>query len=310
MTGNRALTVLGTASQAPTRKRAAGGYALRWDDQLILFDPAEGFQRQCLLAGVPIGRATAVCITHFHGDHCLGLPGIIQRRALSQCEAPLPVFFPAAGSDYVEHLVRSSIYDGSFLEPRPVTAPGFVADLGGSSLLCEPLAHEVPTIGYRVQEPSVRGLSEERLHQRGLSGPIVGELIERGFLDIDGERVTVAELTEERPGQAMAFVMDTGWCNGALALAHGVDLLVCEATYLERDRSLAGEHHLTAKQAATLAADAGARRLVLSHFSSRYEEWAAYEQEASAVFDDVIIAEDLIVVPVPPRERCQDPLDG
>ncbi|MGI9612086.1 MAG: MBL fold metallo-hydrolase, partial [Acidimicrobiales bacterium] len=99
---NRELIVLGTASQAPTRHRHHNSYALRWDEQLLLFDPGEGTQRQCIFAGVAIARATAVCVTHFHGDHCLGLPGVIQRRALDNRAAspalgPLPVVFPADG---------------------------------------------------------------------------------------------------------------------------------------------------------------------------------------------------------------------
>ena len=80
--------MLGTASQTPTRSRAHNAMALRWDDQLLLFDPGEGTQRQCIMAGLAIARATAICVTHFHGDHCLGLPGVLQRRALDARSTP------------------------------------------------------------------------------------------------------------------------------------------------------------------------------------------------------------------------------
>ncbi len=254
---SRFLTVLGTASHISTRKRAVGGYALHWDDQVILFDPGEGFQRQCLLAGVPVGRATAVCITHFHGDHCLGLPGIVHRRALSGSRERLPVYFPAAGRNHFDHLLNASAYDGEFVEPRPVHETGVVGALGASTLSSQALEHGVPTIGYRVES-----------------------------------------------NQVMAFVMDTVPCDGAAKLAADADLLVCEATFLNRDERLATEGmHLTARQAAELAADSRARRLVLSHFSSRYRTTAGHAEEAGRVHGDVVVPDDLSVVEVPARRR-------
>lgn len=305
----RHLTVLGTASQAPTRSRAGGGSALQWDDQLILFDPAEGYQRQCLLAGVAIGRATALCITHFHGDHCLGLPGVIQRRALSQCDEPLPVYFPAEGLGYYHHLVQASIYDNEYVEPIPVSGPGEIGRIGRSVLLSQPLQHRVPTIGYRVQEPDRTGLAVERLERMQVTGRQAQELSEVGRTRIGGRSVTVEEVAELRPGQSMAFVMDTTICDGAVALADHADLLVCEATYLERDGALARQgSHLTARQAAWLARESGARRLVLTHFSGRYDEVDEFEAEASEIHDDVVVARDLDVIAVPARHRA--PVSG
>jgi len=102
---SRQLIALGTSSQAPTRLRAHNSYALRWDNQLVLFDPGESAQRQCTFGGVAVSKLTAVCVTHFHGDHCLGFPGIIQRRALDNRNTDagppvdLPVFYPVEGQD-------------------------------------------------------------------------------------------------------------------------------------------------------------------------------------------------------------------
>jgi ribonuclease Z len=114
--------------------------------------------------------------------------------------------------------------------------------------------------------------------------------------------VTVEQMSEPRPGQVFAFVMDTRLCDGARALAAGADLLVCESTFLERDADLAAAYgHLTAAQAARVAKAAGARRLVLSHFSQRYPDAADYAAEAAEIFPDVVVARDLDRVPVPPR---------
>ncbi|MGI9595316.1 MAG: ribonuclease Z [Acidimicrobiales bacterium] len=304
----RELIVLGTASQAPTRYRAHNSYVLRWDDQLILFDPGEGTQRQCIMAGVAIARLSAVCITHFHGDHCLGLPGVIQRRALDARSTPdglppLPVFYPADGQEYLDRMRQVSIYhDTSNLDPRPITGDGELGPLGRSQLLTAALDHRVTSFGFRIQEPDGISLDPALLAEAGISGPDVGRLVEKGHLDTAAGTVAVEDVSRPKRGQSMAFVMDTAPCDGAAELAAGVDLLVCESTYLEQHRELAVAYrHMTAVQAAELASRAGARRLVLSHFSARYTDNRLFEQEASQLHDDVVAASDLAVIDVPPR---------
>src|SRR3982750_4590233 len=98
----RELTLLGTASQAPTRYRNHNGYLLRWDAEGILFDPGEGTQRQLLLAGVASSAITRICLTHFHGDHCLGLPGVLQRLSLDRVTHPVDVWYPAGGQEFYD----------------------------------------------------------------------------------------------------------------------------------------------------------------------------------------------------------------
>ncbi|MEM7326129.1 MAG: ribonuclease Z [Actinomycetota bacterium] len=304
----RQLVVLGTASQAPTRYRAHNSYALRWDDQLILFDPGEGTQRQCILGGIAIAKATAVCITHFHGDHCLGLPGVIQRRAMDARAMvdglpPLPVFHPADGGEYLDRMRRISIYhDTSRLDPRPIEGPGVIGQLGGFELRAAALDHRVTTYGYRLTEPDGISLDGDRLRAAGVVGPDVGRLLEVGWFDGPSGRITVEQVSRPRQGQSMAFIMDTAPCAAAEELADGVDLLVCESTYLAEHAELAARYrHMTAGQAGRLAASAGARRLVLTHFSARYPDNDGFRQEAAAHHPDVVAAEDLLVVDVPPR---------
>ena len=305
----RELIVLGTASQAPTRHRHHNSYALRWDDQLLLFDPGEGTQRQCILAGVVIARATAVCVTHFHGDHCLGLPGVIQRRALdnratSVSLGPLPILYPGEGEAYFDRLRTASVFhDTSDVLPHPLDEDGPALELGPTARLsARRLDHRIPTFGYRVDEPDGIQLDRAALEERGITGPDVGRLIADGRLLTERGMVELEEVSGPRPGQSMAFVMDTGLCRGAEELADGVDLLVCESTFLDHEAELAARYrHLTARQAATLARDAGARRLVLTHFSARHRDASVFGEEARAIHDDVVVADDLLTVPVPTR---------
>jgi ribonuclease Z len=310
---SRQFIVLGTASQAPTRHRHHNSYALRWDELLVLFDPGEGTQRQCILAGVAIARADAVCITHFHGDHCLGLPGVIQRRALDNRSSaadpamtlgPLPVVFPAEGASYFERLRSASVFhDTSEAYPVAVDGDGSVLELGPTATLsARRLDHRVPTFGYRIDEPDGVRIDAEALAGFDVSGPDVGRLVRDGTIETDRGTIGLEQVSKPKPGQSMAFIMDTRLCRGAEELADGVDLLVCESTFLESEAALAARfRHLTARQAATLARDAGARRLLLTHFSARYADGEVFGDEARAVHDDVVVASDLATVPVPAR---------
>jgi ribonuclease Z len=301
----RELVVLGTASQAPTRYRNHNGYLLRWDAEGLLFDPGEGTQRQLLLAGVASSTITRICVTHFHGDHCLGLPGVLQRLSLDQVAHPVDVWYPASGQEFYDRLRRCALYNDTVdVRPHPVHESGAV-DPGPEpfALIAARLDHRADTFGWRVVEPDGRRMLPDRLAEAGISGPDVGRLQREGsLLTPDGREVTLEEMSEHRRGQVFAFVMDTRPCDGALALADGADLLVCESTFLEADAGLAAAYgHLTAGQAARLALEAGARRLVLTHFSQRYPDDAAFAAEAGEIFPDVVVVRDLDRVPVPPR---------
>ena len=301
----RELVVLGTASQAPTRHRNHNGYLLRWDAEGLLFDPGEGTQRQLLLAGVASSAINRICITHFHGDHCLGLPGVLQRLSLDHVSQPVDVWYPAAGQEFYDRLRRCALYNDTIdVRPHPVHEDG-VVDPGPEpfTLAAVRLDHRAETFGWRVVEPDGRRMLPDRLEEAGIAGPDVGRLQREGYLaTADGPVVTLEAMSEPRQGQVFAFVMDTRLCDGAVALAEGADLLVCESTFLECDADLAAAYgHLTAAQAARLAADAGARLLVLTHFSQRYPDDAAFAAEAGEIFPDVVVVRDLDRVPVPPR---------
>ncbi|WP_067496241.1 ribonuclease Z [Actinoplanes sp. TFC3] len=295
----RELTILGTASQVPTRHRNHNGYQLRWDDEVILFDPGEGTQRQMLLAGLAVSPLTRICITHFHGDHSLGLPGIIQRISLDKVPHPVRVHFPAGGHEYFGRLRHAtSFYDVADLAPEPV-GPDFCVQTPAGLLTALPLHHSIETYGYRLVEPDGRRMVPALLAAYGISGPVVGRLQRTG----KAGRVTLDDVSVVRPGQRFAFIMDTGLCDNVFALAEGADLLVIESTFLAEDAEMAAQvGHLTAGQAASVARQAGVRTLVLTHFSQRYADSERFLDEARTEFDgDIVLAEDLMRVPVPPR---------
>lgn len=294
----RELVVLGTASQAPTRHRNHNGYALRWDGQMIFFDPGEGFQRQCTIGNVAIARGDAVCLTHFHGDHCLGLPGLIARRGMDRCPDSLQIFYPADGEEYYEKLRTCTAGTMQpLLTPRPVEAtPDRLAVAGTVGYLTVEVAaldHRITAQGYRITEPPGRKFVGERLNAAGISGPIVGELFAKGSVVGPRGEVRLEDVSEEVPGQSFAFVMDTRSCNGAELLAAGVDMLVCESTFLESERQLADDYaHMTAADAGRLASKVGVKKLVLTHFSARYNDMSLFAAEAGRFHPDVHVAKD------------------
>jgi ribonuclease Z len=300
----RELVVLGTASQAPTRTRNHNGYLLRWDGEGLLFDPGEGTQRQLLLAGVASSAVTRVLLSHFHGDHCLGLPGVLQRMALDRVAHPVTAHYPASGQVWFDRLrSASAFHDTVDLRPEPVHDDGVVATGRFGVLEARRLAHPVESFGYRLVEPDGRRMLPDRLAAAGVSGPDVRRLQQDGVLRVGGRTVELAEVSVPRRGQRFAFVMDTRLCDAVPELADGVDLLVVESTFLAEDAALAERYgHLTARQAGQVAARCGVRRLVLTHFSQRYPDPRRYAEEAAAVYDgDLVVAADLDRVPVPPR---------
>jgi ribonuclease Z len=300
--GQRELIILGTSAMTPTRERNHNGYLLRWDNEQILFDPGEGTQRQLLLAHRSANKITRICITHFHGDHCLGLPGVFQRLGLDQAPGPVSVYFPVEGQRFFDNLRGAAdFYETTPLEPVPCR-PGVVASTEQLVLSAEALDHRIPTLGWRLEERRRRHLIAERLAATGLQGPAIGALQRDGVVEVDGRRIAIEDVSEERDGQRFAFIMDTALCDAAFTLAADADLVVCEATYLDADEDLARRYkHLTASQAGRIAAEAGARRLVLTHFSQRYGDPAEFAQQARRYFDDVVVAQDLATVAVPDR---------
>jgi ribonuclease Z len=248
---DRELVVLGTASQAPTRSRNHNGYLLLWDDEGLLFDPGEGTQRQMLFAGVPASRITRICITHFHGDHCLGLPGVLARMSLDRVPRPVDACYPAQNQEVFTRLRHAALFrDVVDLREWPARACGTALQAAGFHVEARPLSHTIAALGYRLVEAGGRRMLPDKLAAAGITGPDIGRLRREGRLVTGDRLVTVEQVSEPRRGQRFAFIMDTRLCDAAFALADGADMVVCESTFADTEATLAREYgHLTAGQA-------------------------------------------------------------
>lgn len=293
----RDLTILGCASQQPTRLRNHGAYLLRWNEEGLLFDPGEGTQRQFIYANIAPPTVTRIFVSHFHGDHCLGLGSMLMRLNLDKVTHPIHVYYPASGKVYFDRLRYGSIYHEQIrVIEHPVSHEGLVHEDEHFRIEAYLMDHGVDNFAYRVQEAPVRKFNKQKLKTSGLQGMQIRELLEKGQIEVAGKVYHLDQFSELFQGDIFACVLDTRYCPNAVRAACDATLLLCESTYLEAEKVLADKHHhLTARQAAKIAKEAGAKKLILTHFSARYLDLAPFEEEARSIFKETYAADDLKV---------------
>jgi ribonuclease Z len=297
----RDLTILGCSSQQPTRFRNHGAYLLRWNNEGFLFDPGEGTQRQFIFANIAPTVITRILISHFHGDHCLGLGSIFLRLNLDKINHEVHCYYPATYKKYFDRLRYGTVYHDSLkIVEHPVSQAGLVHQDEKFRIEATFLEHGIENVGWRITEADTVKFDIDRLKQQGIQGPLVKELQENGRVFIKGHEITLNDVSWVRHGDSVAVVIDTLPCQNAIDIARNANILLCESTYLEEHKELARmHHHLTAKQAALIAKEANAKQLILTHFSARYQNLRGFETEARSVFPNTYIADDLMTFPFP-----------
>lgn len=303
---------LGTASALPTNDRHLSALAVERKGRVLLFDCGEGAQYRLLHAGLNRARVDAIFVTHLHGDHCYGLPGLLATLALQQRTDPVTLVVPEGGRDMLA-AVPGEAPDGlpyplRITELDAALTQAAVYETDELTVTARPLDHRDVAMGFRLEEKTRPGrFRPERARALGVpEGPAFARLQ-------SGETVTGEDGSTVRPGQVMgpprpgvslAYVTDTRPCDGGRALADDVDLLYHEATFTDALHARAVETgHSTAREAAEVARDAGADRLLLGHLSARYDDPAPLEVEAKAVFSRASVAEELRRYELDPREK-------
>jgi ribonuclease Z len=291
------LTFLGTAGSWPTKERSASAIALDTEHELVLFDCGEGTQRQFFQSSASFMRVRRVFITHFHGDHFLGLPGLIQSMCLNHRTEPLDLYGPPDAKEIFDQVLKLGYFTLRFPVEVHALAPGHSVELDGYTVRSAAADHPVPTLAYRLEEGPKRGRFDGALARSlGIRGADFAQL-EAGQTVRVGDRVVRPDevMGPPRPGRAIVYSGDTAPTREIEKLAHRATLLIHEATVgveLEAEANQWG--HSSARQAAELARAAEVQELFLTHFSSRYKEVEPLETEARAGFAASHAARDLL----------------
>ncbi|HEV7640720.1 MAG TPA: ribonuclease Z [Gaiellaceae bacterium] len=300
------VVFLGTSASAPTAQRAPTALLVRRGGDRLLFDCAEGTQRQLMRSTVGLPDLEEIFLTHFHADHYLGLPGMLKTFSLRQRELPLTIYGPAGLRDLYTSLGRivgKLSYPVELHEVRP----GEALERDGYRILVFPVHHGVSAVGYAVAEHERPGeFDAASADALGIPfGPERGALQRGDSITLDDGKVLTpdAVLGPARPGRRIVIPGDTAPVETVRVLSEGADVLIHEATFLEDERDRAADTlHSTALQAGELARDAGVRLLALTHVSPRYfgPELA---REAREAFPATVVPKDFDVIEVPFVER-------
>ncbi|MCS2170585.1 ribonuclease Z [Scandinavium sp. TWS1a] len=303
------LIFLGTSAGVPTRHRNMTSILLNLQQptlsQMWLFDCGEGTQHQFLKTSHHPGKLDKIFITHLHGDHLFGLPGLLCSRSMQGNPSPLTIFGPKGIKEFVEMALRLS---GSWTD-YPLTveeiSAGEVFDDGLFKVTAYPLNHPVECFGYRIEQHDKPGpLDAQRLLADGIkAGPLFQQLKKGQTVEMpDGRRVNGQDyLGPSTPGVKLAIFGDTAPCPAALAMAKEVDVMVHETTLEHEMAEKANSRgHSSSIQTAELARDANVSKLIITHVSSRYD-WEGCQRllaECRSVFEPCELAEDFSVFPL------------
>lgn len=298
------LTLLGTGAACPTVDRNVASLAIHREGEMLLFDCGEGTQRQMMRYGAGFSFRE-IFFTHFHADHFLGLSGLLRTLGLLDRKDPVTLYGPKGAEKWLGQAVALGMDRPKFPVEVKELKPGATLKRADYDIVAFPVDHRGEAFGYALIEHLRLGrFDPDRARALGIpEGPLWGKIHKGETISLpDGRRVTPAELVgAPRPGRRIVYTGDTRPCAAVVEAAAGADLLVHEATFGEDERERAKETgHSTARQAAEVAARAGARRLLLTHISARYSREAPeLAAEARAVFPETEVGRDGMTVEVP-----------
>ncbi len=295
------IVPLGTGAAIPSRERHLAALALRCEGDVLLFDCGEGTQRRLLEAGIKPSQIRTVLITHLHGNHFFGLPGLLSTLSLNGREEALTIVSPRP----LKQVLRSipGLDEGSLsFDLRFIVAKGDrmerVLSTAEYSVSAHCIEHRIPAVGYRFEESRRAGtLDVEEARRRGVIDVTAFRALKEGkSVVLPGGGFLHADevVGPSRPGASFAYITDTRPCEGAVELARDATLVYHESTFEEQHAARAEETgHSTARQAAEIAEAAGAKKLLLGHISARYTDTGTLLREARAVFQNTEVAEEL-----------------
>ncbi len=288
------ITFLGTSCSMPTKDRSHPAVFLFHEGEGILLDCGEGTQRQFKIAGIKPTKIKKILISHWHGDHVFGLPGLLQTLVSNDYNETLHIYGPEGTKKHLDSLKNSFEFESMpKLEVHEVES-GTIFKNELITISAEKMKHSVPCIGYAIKENDRRKVDMKKAKKLGLgSGIELGKLVDGKAIEFEGKKISPDEVTEIKIGKKVAYVTDTRPCDGALKLAKDSDILICETTYKSDLKNKAEEFlHMTTKEAAIIANQANVKKLYMFHYSTRYKKTLELVEDARQYFDNVFEADD------------------
>lgn len=302
---NLQIIFLGTAGSIPTLTRSLPAVAIKRNGEIILLDCGEGVQRQMLKARLGFNKKMKVFITHLHGDHILGLPGLLQTMSLLDRTKNLEIYGPPGIKEFIDAIEKTVHFT--------LTFPIEVKEVGDDRVVCEEkeywvefawAEHSIPTLAYAFKEkPHLGRFHPEKAKKLGVpEGALWGKLQRGSAVKLkNGQVVNPEEVVDPpRKGRSIVYTGDSQSSNSIAELAKDADLLIHECTFDDslNERALR-DGHSTPSEAAKTAVRANVKRLVLTHISARYKETDLLLEQAKKTFPEVIVAEDFMIIELP-----------
>jgi len=290
------ITFLGTSNAIPTEKRSHTSIFLNYKSENILIDCGEGTQRQLKIAGISPSKINHILITHWHGDHILGLPGLFQTLAMSDYRKTLNIYGPRKTKYFISLIeklitrfkIKIKVHEISNTKKPLIETSEFLVQAMS-------MQHKVPALAYSFKIKDKYRLSKAKLKKFKLPhSPILKKLQQGKSIKYKGKTISPAMVSKMERGRKITFILDTKFNNNAIKLAKESDLIISESAFSSKENSLASEkEHLTAQQAATIAKRSGSKALILTHISQRYEKNPqVILEEAKKTFKNTKLAND------------------
>ncbi len=291
------LVFLGTGGSYPSPKRNVSSTALIKDGGTILFDCGEGTQRQLMRSSVSFMSVDKIFISHLHADHFLGVPGLIQSMKLNERTEPVEIYGPRGTGRMISTLVKLGYFRPDFEVNAVDLEPGAVLRFSGYSVESLEVEHNVPSLGYRFKEDNKTGrFDKPKALELGVpEGPLFGRLQRGETVEVGGKKITPDDiLGPPRKGRVVVYSGDTKPCRSVIEASLNADVLIHEGTFDASMSDRAVEHdHSTVEMAASVAKEAGVKKLFIVHISPRYENVSPLLDAAKKIFPNTRIPNDM-----------------
>ncbi len=289
---------LGTGCMQPTKTRNHAGVLLSYKNEHILFDCGEGIQRQMRIAGIKPAKITRLCISHWHGDHVLGIPGLLSSMGADQYAKKLYIYGPKGSKVFLSHMLKGFAAKDIIDHEIQEVERGIFFQGEDFFLETRALKHSTSCVGFALHEKDRRKINLIKAKKLGLEeGPILGKIQEGKDVLVNGKKIKADDVSFLVKGKKLSYVTDTMECDGVNYLAQDADLLIIEGTLLDELQEKAYKSkHLTVKQAAIIASQSNTKKLVITHISQRYKSSSEIREEAQDYFPEAIVAEDFMKI--------------